>query len=264
MEVKGLPTRPEFEDPRPTSQQRTLSAIPSVQPPAYESEPVKVSVESGAKASGTPENLGRINQVINVVNYVNEATQSISELVNSIDGIVEQVVNRQDMTPQRREVLENEANQLAVEIQSTVKDLSASVKSFVPDEGDRVRSEIEERLGRALDIIFPPETSSLNVGAVKLSEREAIINTLANIARTRERVEALREAARESSEKVSEVLTAVDAVAAANLSAASASVRDVDMASRLAEEASLRIGKDPTSALQVVSHIPKAALQLLE
>lgn len=245
------------------SLQRRAAAIPNVQPDAAVETPVNVSVDSAALNAGNNQPRHKLNQVINLVNLLSEAKQSIGEMVDSVAGILEQVDSK-DLPDQRRAVLEGEAKELAANVNQTVKRLSGSVGSLPDYSLGQLQPKVEEELRRALDVIFPPEDNKMDLGRINFSRKEAILETRVSVERVRTRLEELSAAIRESSEALKEVLAPEDEVALANASSAQASMRDIRQASELSRQTSAKIESNPAEALQSAGNVTKANFRLLE
>ena len=71
--------------------------------------------------------INRANKIISTINLAQEATAEIGRLVKSVDGIAQQVESG-NISKQRREVLESEANDLVSEIKRKAYSSSESIK----------------------------------------------------------------------------------------------------------------------------------------
>ncbi len=198
-----------------------------------------------------------LNQAIASINVATDATGSISQYLSSIDGFIEQAQSS-DTSPQRREVLESEANQLVDEIKRTAREVSSVAHAQIPN--DDVRRDIEEKLGATLDALLPEERGNVpGLGPVSFSRKESIIETVTNVARARERIEDMRRSMRESSETLKNAVLSYE-IAQQNSEAALASVRDVDAAAKLASKMQASIFSDPNVALDAIGQVsPKVA-----
>ncbi|MCO6430562.1 MAG: hypothetical protein J5J00_06845 [Deltaproteobacteria bacterium] len=218
-------------------------------------------VDTRSRSTAKSEIRARINEVINVTNVAADATTQISNLVKSIDGIVEQA-KEDNITPQRRAVLEKEANELVDEIKKAAQ--SSASNGIRPLTGEKIRLEVEERIGRTLEIMLPDEAKdAFGLGNFTFSTKETIISTIANVKEAERSILKLREAVQEASRSVSETASSVE-VALQNLEASEATIRDVDAAIKLAGETKIGIGQDPESALESVGQLDSSALGLLD
>jgi len=261
MEVKNIDGTPTtIENPQPYNSQREASALPSV-PPLLE-EPVKVSVNSQALENNGPRT--RINQLINVINLVSDTERSVTQMLNSITGIIEQV-EAKPLSPLRQQALEVEANSLAAGISEAVRALHASLTTStaaIPN-GD-IGKRVEETLRQALEVIFPPEKEALSPAKLSFSRKEAIIETRVSVERVRQRLDDLSQAIAESTKELKEAIAATEAVVSADSSASLASLRDVKQAAELSRETSKEIERRPDQALQSTGDFTKVNVQLLE
>lgn len=220
-----------------------------------------VNIDSKPRSNSRSELRGKVNEIINVTNVATEATSQISDLVKSIDGIVEQA-KAENTTDQRKAILEEEANQLVNEIKKAA--LQSADNGVKPLAGGTIRLEVEERIGKTLEVILPDEASAaFGLGKISFSTKDSIISTIASVEAALNSITRLREAVSETAKNIEETVKAVD-VAIQNAEASETSVRDLDMALRLASETSVVISKDPDKALSSVGKLNQGALGLLE
>ena len=263
MDVKDITNnKPLPEKISAPSAQRALNFIPSVRPSAAEVEPVTVSVAKTVSPGSDSEHWGKLNQVINVINVVSEATSSITKLVDSMSGIVEQA-GKDNADPHRQKVLAEEANQLAEAIRSTAAKVPTEGMPSLAD--DKIRIEVEQKLSRALEAIFSSDAEGqAGLGTIGFSSKQAIIDTGVKVAVLKQRIQELQVVVDEGSETLKRTVSSFEEVARENNEAAQVSIRDVNKASKLAEQTSLVIGKDPDGAWRSVGNITRTAIQLLE
>jgi flagellin len=222
-----------------------------------------VSVEGLPKSNSSAriQAVTTTNEVINATNIAAEATTEIKALVDSIGGIVE-LAGREDTSPQRTEVLEQEANDLIAEIQRRAQTPSAS--GIKPLAGDKIRLELEEGLGRRLEFLLPSDAQdAFGLGPVRFPNKEAILDTVAKVAVAQEQIENLRGAVDKTISVLRETVSELD-VATQNSEASQANVRDVNQAANLAQSTRQGIVSSPGSALGSVAALDSRVLNLLE
>ena len=222
-------------------------------------EAVKLDVDGNSRTKKTNDARNKANSIISTINLVQEATAEIGRLVKSIDGIAEQVESG-DVSQERREILEAEANDLAAEIKRKAQDSSKSIRPLPADE---IRAEIEEKLGRTLDDIIPAEDgSTFEIGEIKLDMRENIVNVRTSVARAQQRIETLQRTVTKAATQVKEIIDAHD-VAAQNSEASQVSIRELDDALNLALETGSRISHSPLEALQSAGSLESTSITTL-
>ena len=203
----------------------------------------------------------RFNELVGAINVANEATSQIEKLVKSLGGIVEQVSGR-DIPDKRLRVLEDEANQLVDEIRKAAQ--TSAPNGQRPLAGDPIRLEAEEQIGKALDVILPDDASnSFNLGKIKFSTKEAIINTRANLAVAEARARALREAVTQSGDYVKSAADAID-VASQNSEASESNVRDITAAAELVLNTRRQINERPETAVAAAGVLSSRIADLLK
>jgi flagellin-like hook-associated protein FlgL len=263
MDVKDVTKLPTGSEPKSAAQEakirKTSDALLSTSVPL---EQVETDVIVRTARSGNKTELRtKVNEVINATNLASEATDHITELVKSISGIVSQAKS-EDITPQRRQILEQEANQLVEEIKNTAQ-VSTS-DGTKPLSGDKIRLEVEERIGKTLDIVLPDDAkNAFGLGALKFSTKDAIINTVTSINNALESINKLREAVQATSKNVESAATELD-IALQNSEASEASIRDLDKALKVATETRTVIISDPQKALVSLNKLDEKSLGLLK
>lgn len=219
---------------------------------------VRISNIPPAVAADVRKNL---NEAIASINVASDATGSIAKYLTSIDGFIEQAQSS-DASPQRKQALESEANQLVDEIKRTAREVSTVANAPIPD--DQVRKDIEEKLGRTLDVLLPEDRGSdSGLGPVSFSRKDSIIQTITNVARARERIEDMRQSIRETSETLKSAVLNYE-IAQQNGESALASVRDVDFAVKLASQARSSIFNDPGAALDAIGTVSPNVADLVK
>lgn len=227
------------------------------------SPPVKLTIANPLRSSTTEtQNLRKSsNSIISAVNLASAATTDMEKLVKSIDGIV-QLVDKGELPERRAVALEKEANELVSKIKEIAFKASSDSSSTLPN--DDVRSQVEARLGRSLDAIFPEEArKAFGLNELSLSKKELIIDTVANVRSARQRIENLGRDVNETRKSVEDIVASFE-VAAQNSESAQATVRDVDLAVKLASETRNNIFDSPERALKSVGKLDSDSLELLE
>ncbi|MCB0320757.1 MAG: hypothetical protein KDD60_07495 [Bdellovibrionales bacterium] len=223
------------------------------------SESVSVELHSRSERTTRP-NREKANELINTLNVVSSATEEIDRLVTSLAGLAEQAA-KPDLPESRREILDKEAKQLVEAIGNRVN--VETPPGVRPLQGDAIRVEIEQELGKTLEIILPDATpEKLGISAISLSPAERIISTRVAIESARSRLEELRSSVDDTKQTISKVLTQQD-IASANREASEVSLRDVDEALKLTGGIKQIINDDPESFVQA-SKLAEDSLRLLQ
>ncbi|RMG39458.1 MAG: hypothetical protein D6719_13245 [Candidatus Dadabacteria bacterium] len=239
--------------------QRSINTLTSPAVSAKLAEPVSVQVNSRPEKSEQAALRSKANQAIDVVNLAEDAASEIEKLVKSIDGISSQAVNAD--SDNKRQILEREANELVDEIKKKAQVETSD--GFKPLAGDKIKLEVEEKLGRTLEIILPDDASrAFDIGKVNFSPKDNIINTIANIKKARERIEQLRNSVDSARQTVTSTVSELE-VAIQNSEAAETTIRDVDQALQVASETSQVITRNPEAAINSVGDLQGKALNLV-
>lgn len=203
------------------------------------------------------------NQILSAVNTTSETTSDLDRLVKSLGGILKQA-SETELSNNRVQALQNEANQLVDKISEITSASSLSLPLSSPPGTDEVRKEVEKRIGRTLDAIFGDEAKkNLNIGHISLSKREQIIESVAKLEEAKRSVEKIKSEINDTRHAISNILNNFE-VAHENSEAAGATVRDLDRAVDLASQAKLNIAKNPEEALGSASKLDSSSLGLLE
>ncbi len=246
-EIKGLKPNPVPQTDGGKSLQRSAKSLTStvVNVALSECVSVEISQKSGRNQESS-KNRERSNEIIGVINFADQATKEIEKLVDSVGGIVEQADSK-DLSPDRIELLEKEANELLNEVRKRAS--SAGPNGKKPLSGESIELKIEEEIGKTLEVILPDDArDSFGIESVKLSTKDTIIQTRANIEEARTRLEQLKEAVNSAKGEVERNVAELE-VALQNNEAASSSIRDLENALGLGADVSRRIVADPASAL---------------
>ncbi len=258
MDVKDVRPDPVTTDPIPTdrvSKPESKAAAVS----AGTSDPVTVSLEGADKKIDARS---KLNDVISVINVAIDATNELEKLVHSLKGIAEQVDAPEGVPENRKAALQDEAAQLSAAIKEQLN--RKGPNGLRPLGGDPVRVQIEEKIGKTLDMILPDHArDNLGLAKIEFSTKEAIIQTKASIEMAAQRLEALRKTVDTSQEQLRATTAALD-VGIQNTEAARTSVRDLDSALQLVGDAREEINSNPKEALDSAGSFEKRAQSLLQ
>jgi hypothetical protein len=201
-----------------------------------------------------------LNEAISSLNVASDATTSIANYLSSIDGFIEQAQG--EVSPQRKQALESEANQMVDEIKRTAREVSSAASAPIPD--DQVRKQVEETIGKTLDVLIPEERGKKDgLQPISFSRKETIIQTITNVAKARARIDDMRKAMQQSNETLKGAVLSYE-IAQQNTEASKASVRDVDAAAKLAGAAETKIFSNPATALDAIGDVSPKALDLVK
>ncbi len=225
------------------------------------SDSVSVNLSTREDAASTNETRASLNKIIAVVNVASEAATKIGTIVQSLGGIAEQASDP-SQPPHRREALVKEADQLVTELQSTMQ--TKAPDGSRPLAGDKIRVEIEEKLGKALDLLLPDHSKdSLGLKTLNLTTKESIIQTKTVIETAKRQIEELHRSIEASRGQVQDLVDRAD-VAAQNNEAAQSSVRNLDAALTLAGDAQKGIEENPRDAMQSLNKMHDVVHDLLK
>jgi len=241
------------------SRRRSISSLTnSITPCAPEA--VQLDVEASSAIKQNNEERSQANKMISTINLAQEATAEIGRLVKSVDGIAQQVESG-NISKQRREVLESEANDLVSEIKRKAYSSSESIKPLADD--DKIKAEIERKLGKTLDDLLPNKDDEIfDIGEIKLDLKENIVNARASVARVQERVEKIQANIKEATKEIQSLITTID-VASQNTEASQVSIRDLDNALSVAVETGDLIERSPEEALQSAGALSHFSVNVL-
>lgn len=266
MDVNDVKATKLAQERAPSSEQakkqRSVSVLSSTSLPARIND--SISIESTSTQSGDKLGSSRAgaNRVIDVVNTISETASDLEALTKSLSGILQQA-SGEELPDRRRAALESEANQLV----SKIKEIAQSTKHnkrVANTEEDQVRTEVEQRIGKSLDAILPDEAkNAFGIGTVGLSQKDSIINTLAQIEAAKKRIEQARTSVDQARNQIGNIINSLD-VASQNNEASQVSLRDLDQAVKLASQTRREISSDPDEALGSVGDLGRDAKRLLE
>ena len=150
-----------------------------------------VSVSSKPKESNL-KRTEETNKTISILNLANDATEKISDMFESIKGIVEQVANSNaEIVPKKVQVLQKEANDLLSGMKTLTDE--TDFDSIKPLTDEEAKIYVENKIGQTLDIIFPDDIKDgFGIEKIELSKKENIINTLATVKTAEARITLLK------------------------------------------------------------------------
>lgn len=132
------------------------------------------------------------NKSISLLNIASDATDKISDIFDSVKGIVEQVTTEKDITPKKVQILQKEANALLSGMKTLTNDTDFENVKPVTDEEAKIY--VEEKIGDTLDMVFPDDVKDgFGMDDIDFSKKETIINTLASVKKTEARITLLKE-----------------------------------------------------------------------
>ena len=160
-----------------------------------------VSVSSKPKESNL-KRTEETNKTISILNLANDATEKISDMFESIKGIVEQVANSNaEIVPKKVQVLQKEANDLLSGMKTLTDE--TDFDSIKPLTDEEAKIYVENKIGQTLDIIFPDDIKDgFGIEKIELSKKENIINTLATVKTAEARITLLKHTISKNFEEV--------------------------------------------------------------
>ena len=262
MEVKDVTKVTALDAVTVQAADKTTEKSPSGTSQVQKSEPsledeieVNLSHEN-AEATEVNDSRLKANALISRVNVAVEGTDKIGKILKSISGIVDQA---DDAPAPLKEKFDREAKGLVKEITNIA--LSSTKNNFAPIVKDKYRDEVEDTIGKTLDVIFPGSAkTAYGLDAIELSTKETIISTRSTIAKAVAEYEELRQKVAKSVEDVKAFSASVDDVAKTKESL-QPSVRVVDDAIKLTGGARTSIRQGPAEA---IASIGIASAQVLQ
>ena len=160
-----------------------------------------VSVSSKPKESNL-KRTEETNKTISILNLANDATEKISDMFESIKGIVEQVANSNaEIVPKKVQVLQKEANDLLSGMKTLTDE--TDFDSIKPLTDEEAKIYVENKIGQTLDIIFPDDIKDgFGIEKIELSKKENILNTLATVKTAEARITLLKHTISKNFEEV--------------------------------------------------------------
>ncbi|MCB0338023.1 MAG: hypothetical protein KDD53_00395 [Bdellovibrionales bacterium] len=232
-------------------------AATSVASIAQQTDSVEIRTETSRANNPVRD---KANRIINEVNLTIQATEDITNIFSSVEGIVVQA-GEQETTPERKKVLEKEANSLLEEARKVAQ--KATDQSGADPANDEVELQIEKELAPLRKLLPDEAKSSFGISVVDFSTEDAIVNTRIEVERAVRQLKDLSERVNNSSENIRSRLSELE-VAAQNSEASQSSIRDVDQALRLGADIAGRIGGDPQNALGSFSQLTAESADLLK
>lgn len=217
----------------------SLSALPRV---ALNSKSEQSSGGISAKAGAA-----LANSEATISNITNQA-DSLKSYVKSLGGIINQGLK--EASPVRQFALQKEANQVFTAIQEKL----TVVKKPQPVSSDPVRSEVEAKIGRALDILFPDSDKDQAATEISFSNKDLIISVQTRILKASQYLDSLESESSPLPEEISDVKDRAE-TAQVNAESAQSSVRDVESAFDLVKNTGNLIGTEPQKALSAIGDI---------
>lgn len=218
-------------------------------------------VASQVKNNSKTQVRKQLNDVINVTNVAKVTTSQIDKMVQSISGIIKQV-SKEEIPQQRRIALEKEANQLVEEIRKAAETKASN--GLKPLAGDKIRLEVEEKIGKTLDVILPDDAkNAFGIASINFSTKDSIIATIASVQSAQESILKLKDAVESANKNISSAAATID-VALQNNEASEVSIRDLDQALKKATETRSVISANPDKAIQSLGNLSANSLGLLE
>ena len=258
MEVKDLGSKKDLKEIKAADRQRPAKNLAVPKPASDAIESVKIQIAKPF-TSDSADTVREANDLIGMVNLVSEAASEIGKFVESLDGIAEQAENNAN-NPTRVAALEKEANELLDEIKKKVTTKSDDgAKLF---SGDKIRLDLEKKLGKTLEVILPDAEVGLDISEFRFTPKEIILNVRENIERARARVKNISDSLSSVKSEVEATLKSLD-IASENSEASESSVRDVDQAFSLVERLSQSIPAD-TKEAYAANRLTASSLKLLE
>lgn len=184
-----------------------------------------------------PAELRKLNEAIEATNLVTEAFTNIGQMLSTIGGTL-------GFSENSAVVAEGGAR---------------ARRGATPDPGDSIRVELEETLGKTLEIILPSKGGAASgFQAANVSPKDLILDTVAKVEAARKGIEELR----------SKLAVGIGALEGAGSSlgtdaVGTARLRDEDQVWTVAREARDEITGQPELALSVVGDLQRNAPALL-
>jgi hypothetical protein len=228
---------------------------------SFKSEAVIIETNSSNfSQSKNSDELARTNRLASATNLASEATETIKELISSLEEIVG--IATSDKVPNTITELEIKANKILNEINAKIESSAIVPQTALLD--DNIKFELEQELGKTLDFIFLEDTKdNLGIGSISFASKDSIINTVYSVRTARERIDSFANSLDDLRNSIGRKLSERE-VARQNIEASGTSVRDLEEAFTLAEITKESIGKNPLLALGSAGNFTKRAPDLLK
>jgi hypothetical protein len=235
----------------------TLSSLPTAHAPA-DSDSISLSSKEVRPSLVQHQLRTRLNKAIEAANVATGAMENISRFVGAIEGILEQVVE-DEVSPARVAKLEGEAKALRDEILKAAQ--AKTSDGLQPLAGDPIRIELEQTLGKALEVILPDDAkAAFGIGHIDFSAKDLILDIVAKVQSAKQGIESLKNQLDGGTASIRSTVAALE-VAFENAEASRSSVRGVDDAVNLARDTKLEIHEDPSAALESVGEISNGSAE---
>lgn len=258
MDVKDIKNQTKAATLNASRSNQSQASASSLTATQVSIDAVNLEVKSAQKRHDVETRTKR-NDILLRINEAVETTEEIGSILESITGIVEQAKN-QNLPGERIKPLEVEAQQLADQA-STKLEKARGVITPVGVDDDTIKK-IEKKLAAALEQLYPTDNSNIAAHDINFTTKEAIVNTLAKVESTRDRLLGLTRTVQETSEEIKRAVELTE-VASENVEASSSLVRDLNQALDMASETSLKINEKPQLALDAIGD-PSSVVELLK
>ena len=229
-----------------SGKQTSLRALPRVAPPSLprEAEPSSAENKTTSKAEAA------LKQVENLSDDVVRKAESINTYMIGLNGILDQGLK--EGSEVRRQALEKEAKQIVRAIREKTANLNN--REFNNIGADPLLSEVEAKIGRTLEMIFPEEGAGDALSNFNFNNKDLIIAVQTKILRASNYISSLRKQDEKKDSELKRILDKAD-TAQVNVESSQTSLRDVEGAFALVSETSKLIGIDPATALVAIGKV---------
>jgi hypothetical protein len=245
-------TRSTHEPPAEKTPELNADALEAASPDVSELHHVREDVLT--------TNLHRldVNKALSSLSVLAAHTTDAIALVKSLSGVVEQVAE-EPATTQRKDKLVSEAQDLAQKLATA---LEPSNLNNLEENSPPV--ETVKDFAKALDFILPEVSPHAleKVLGVTFSAKEAIVETRKAVAEVQSQIESLQESIHSQKEKIQNAFGRLD-VEIQNREAAKTTIRSLDRALEVSNQAKTHIKENPAAAVKSYGGQSSAALQLL-
>ncbi len=258
MDIKDVSESPLVGSDRSRPPGRTPTEItPS---PPSDLDAVQYDATRRVAPTRAPLEMRKLNEVIEATNVASEAVTKIGRILKGIEGRANQALSPA-VSEENAKLMEDAARSLRNKIVKT-----ASVETSLgakPLSGDSIRLELEETLGKTLEIILPSgAATAFGLDAVNLSPKDLILDTVAKVQAARKGIEELRNKLALGIGMIKGVVANQDN-APVVASTTPGKLRDVEQVWTAVREARNEIKEQPTLALGVIGDLQRNASTLL-
>jgi flagellin-like hook-associated protein FlgL len=189
------------------------------------------------------------------------ATEEIGKILGGVKGIVEQA-NTDGIGGRQLDLLEREANDLVVAIKELAK--STHANGVNPLAGDKIKLEVEEKLGKTLEFILPDDAAdSFGLQNISFSSKDLIIATITKVSVAQQQFEQLRRSVDQTGIEIKKTVAELESLFR-NGEASEAIVADVDQALHLAEKTKKGISARPDVAMGSIGGVNRRSVSVLD